>query len=150
LRPAKLCVEGTSAASKVNENPVKSSYVALWSEYKDLLKARIDNSTSYRATLLNNSNQILEHYFIQLCGYTRDAVRKAVVDKRNETIDGDVQRPKYLLALSMLDSITSDSRRAPDSAYFSGGAVDVEQYMESFKLIFDAMKPEQHYEKMMK
>jgi len=146
----KLCVEGTGAASKVNENPVKSAYVALWSEYKDLLKERKDDSTSYRATLLNNSNQILEHYFIQLCGYSRDAVRKAIIAKRSETPDSDAQRPKHLLALSMLDSITSDSRHAPDSAYFSGGAVDVEQYMESFKLIFDAMKHEQHYEKMMK
>jgi wobble nucleotide-excising tRNase len=143
-----LCDEWQGAGSKTNVNPVKSAYVALWSEYKDLLKAREDASTSYRATLLNNSNQILEHYFIQLCGYSRDAVRNAV-KKASDGFTSNENNAKYMLALSMLDSITSDSRYAPDSAYFSGGTVDAAQYQEAFKSIFTAMSHQQHYEKMM-
>jgi wobble nucleotide-excising tRNase len=147
-----LCDDWSGAGSKVNVNPVKNAYVALWSGYKDLLKPRKDESTSYHATLLNNSNQILEYYFIQLCGYTRDSVRKAVNEMWSAPAVGNgvnMLNPKRLLALAMLDNINSESRNAPDSAFYSGGVVDAEQYKEAFESIFGAMNHRQHYEKMM-
>ncbi len=46
--------------ARMNINPVKNSYAALWEEYKEVSTA---------VPLMNAIRRILEYYFLQLCGY---------------------------------------------------------------------------------
>lgn len=72
-----LCVKHSDVALSQQENysPVLNSYAALWQEYRE-----VDSSI----TLLNVARQILEHYFIQLCGHTDTDLTKCILQENRD------------------------------------------------------------------
>lgn len=116
-----LCV---TPASRINErdrnyDPVQGSYHALWREY-ELPDSPIP--------LMNVMRRILEHYFIQLCGYDSAAmstkVLEAVKKKIDEESNGVVpDYTKYHLAGAMLSYIRhTDSFN--EGLYFVDESID--------------------------
>lgn len=75
-----LCVTPASRISERDRNydPVQGSYHALWREY-ELLDSPIP--------LMNVTRRILEHYFIQLCGYDSAAMSTKVLEAAKKKID---------------------------------------------------------------
>ena len=68
----KLCddVNPNIPTERMNINPVKNSYAALWDEYKEVQSA---------VPLMNVIRRILEYYFLQLCGYEGASLRQAIL-----------------------------------------------------------------------
>ena len=94
----KLCddVNPNAPTERINVNPVKNSYAALWDEYKEVQSA---------VPLMNVIRRILEYYFLQLCGYEGSQLRQVILiqgkaegrfkdadgndDEENQNDDGD-------------------------------------------------------------
>lgn len=75
-----ICVIPAGRISERDRNydPVQGSYHALWREY-ELLDSPIP--------LMNVMHRILEHYFIQLCGYDSAAMSTKVLEAVKKKID---------------------------------------------------------------
>lgn len=75
-----ICVIPAGRISERDRNydPVQGSYHALWREY-ELLDSPI--------SLMNVMHRILEHYFIQLCGYDSAAMSTKVLEAVKKKID---------------------------------------------------------------
>lgn len=117
----------------------------LWSEYREV-KSTIPT--------LNVIRRILEYYFLQLCGYESTDIRKRLlVDNRDKFIttleDGTQDLSKLNMASAMLYYIASSSKGVGDGLNYVDNAADVEQCKETFKMVFELMGQEQHYEMMM-
>ena len=126
-----------------NFNPVQHSYAALWEELKEVQSA---------IPAKNIIRQILEYYFLQLCGYEGSDIRERVLEDHKEnfidTIDG--QKPdmtKYEIASSMLAYINNPNGIS-DGLNYVEDCEDVEAYKRVFKMIFDALGQSQHYKMM--
>lgn len=127
-----------------NYNPVQNSYASMWDELR-ALDAPIP--------VLNVIRQILEYYFLQLCGYEGSDIRKEVLEKNREMFVTEIEgaKPdmeKYHLASSMLTYI-SNPHGISDGLNYVEDCDDVELYKSVFKLIFEALHQEQHYNMMM-
>lgn len=127
-----------------NYNPVQNSYEALWQEYKKLDEP---------IPLMNVIRRILEYYFLQLCGYdSKDLNTKvlAAVKKRTEeeAAGGEADNTKYHLAQSMMSYI-SRAESFNEGFHFVDESIDVEQYKDVFRMVFDAMDQSQHFLRMM-
>ena len=127
-----------------NYNPVQNSYEALWQEYKKLDEP---------IPLMNVIRRILEYYFLQLCGYDSKELNTkvlAAVKKRTEeeTAGGEADNTKYHLAQSMMSYI-SRAESFNEGFHFVDESIDVEQYKDVFRMVFDAMDQSQHYQRMM-
>ena len=90
---------------RMNVNPVKNSYAALWDEYKEVKSA---------VPLMNVIRRILEYYFLQLCGYEGATLRKVILieGKANgyyKDENGNDDEEKYQLAAAMLAYINASS-----------------------------------------
>ena len=151
----KLCERRKAEAptQMENYNPVQNSYAALWSEYKDVCAA---------IPLLNVIRRILEYYFMQICGYDGMDIRKRVLEgNRHMFVDGSAEDPadastdcppdytKYHQASAMLSYISASSAVASDGMHYVDDCADVNVYRDTFKLIFEALRQEQHYNMMM-
>lgn len=128
-----------------NYNPIQNSYAALWDEYKELKTVN---------TITNVIRHILEYYFIQLCGYEGNDLQKIVLeDQKEKFIDREEgKKPnydRYHLASALLSYINDSPALISDGLNFVEDGTDVEQYRVVFKLIFEAMQQEQHYNMMM-
>lgn len=135
----------TAPSEVENYNPVQNAYAALWSEYREV-KSTIPT--------LNVIRRILEYYFLQLCGYESTDIRKRLlVDNRDKFIttleDGTQDLSKLNMASAMLYYIASSSKGVGDGLNYVDNAADVEQCKETFKMVFELMGQEQHYEMMM-
>lgn len=62
-------------SERMNINPVKNSYAALWESYKEV-KSGIPLKSIIR--------RILEYYFLQLCGYEGDDLRKCILEDHRD------------------------------------------------------------------
>ena len=141
-----LCVIPAGRISERDRNfdPVQGSYHALWREY-ELLDSPIP--------LMNVIRRILEHYFLQLCGYDSSLMSTKVLDAVKKKIDDDSggavpDYTKYHLARAMLAYIRqSDSLN--EGLYFVDESIDCDQYRDVFHTIFVVMDQEQHYKRMM-
>lgn len=124
---------------KINVNPVKNSYAALWEEYKQL---------SSPIPLMNVIRRILEYYFLQLCGYEGATLRQVVLveAKQQDLYDSDEQ---FQLAAAMLSYIKADSIGLNDGFDYVDSGMTGEDCKSIFKMIFDCMQQSQHYEMMM-
>jgi wobble nucleotide-excising tRNase len=140
----KLCIRSNPScpSQRINVNPVKNSYTALWKEYQE---------TNSSITLMNVIRRILEYYFIQICSYSGDDIRKKVlVDHKSEFIDKkNDSTNQYQLASSMLAYLSAESIGINDDFLFVDDGLDVEQYRRIFKSIFKCMGQEQHFNMMM-
>jgi wobble nucleotide-excising tRNase len=128
-----------------NFNPVQNSYAALWSEYREVDTA---------IPVLNVIRRILEYYFMQLCGYDGVNLRKRVLEEhRGKFIElvegGQPDYTKYHLASAMLSYLSANSVGFSDGLNYVDGCADINLYRAVFKLIFEALQQEQHYNMMM-
>ena len=141
-----LCVRNRQDAPSQKENytPVLNSYAALWNEYKE---------ASSSITLLNVTRRILEHYFLQLCGYDRDDLTTTLLkDHRDKFIrtnaKGQENLADYHLVTSMLTYISHHKSGLEDDTYLIAEDHDPNQLRHIFQLIFTLMGQEQHYKMM--
>ena len=133
-------------SERMNVNPVKNSYAALWDEYKELQSA---------VPLLSVIRRILEYYFMQLCGYEGSTLREAILTKgkaegRYKKPDGSDDDERYLLASAMLAYINAGSIGMNDGMDFVEGSMDVDECRSVFEMIFEIMDQRQHYDMMMR
>ncbi|MEL7608821.1 MAG: AAA family ATPase [Bacillota bacterium] len=143
----RLCVRNCVRVptEKENFNPVQNSYAALWSEYREVDTA---------IPVLNVIRRILEYYFMQLCGYDCVNIRKRVLEENKEKFvesveNGQPDYTKYHLASAMLSYISASSVGFSDGLNYVDDCTDVSMYKTVFKLIFEALQQEQHYNMMM-
>lgn len=143
----KLCTRHSKEvpSDEENYNPVQNSYAALWDELRDI------QST---IPALNVMRRILEYYFLQLCGYEGSDLRELTLGKKNrekfiKVIEG--QQPDmtdYQLASSLLAYINNPNGIS-DGLNYVEDCDDIDAYKRVFKLIFEAMGQDQHYDMMM-
>lgn len=130
--------------ARINVNPVKNSYAALWEEYKEV---------SSPVPLMNAIRRILEYYFIQLCGYEGSKLRETILEENRDAFThdeyGNEDNTKYDMASTMLSYIDATSYGVNDGLHYVDDGVDVELYRETFRIIFEHMHQEQHYNMMM-
>lgn len=129
-----------------NYNPVQNSYKALWTEL---------NEAKSVIPALSVIRQILEYYFLQMCGRDRKKLRLEVLEGKHRDLfmlpgpeGGKPDPSKYHLADSMLRFIGNPTGFGSEIHYVEENG-DVEQYKKVFKLIFDAMEQGEHYKMMM-
>ena len=130
--------------ARINVNPVKNSYAALWEEYKEVSTA---------VPLMNAIRRILEYYFLQLCGYEGSNLRKTILEDNKEAFThdefGNEDNTRYDMASTMLSYIDATSYGVNDGLHYVDDGMDVELYRETFRMIFEHMHQEQHYNMMM-
>ena len=128
-----------------NFNPVQNSYAALWGEYRE-----VDTVIP----TMNVIRRILEYYFMQLCGYDGFDIRKRVLEDNRERFVMPVEKgqpdfTKYHLASAMLSYINANTVAISDGLNYVDDCADAMLYKDVFKLIFEALEQEQHYNMMM-
>jgi len=128
-----------------NFNPVQNSYAALWGEYRE-----VDTVIP----VLNVIRRILEYYFMQLCGYDGMNVRKRVLEENKDKFvvtpsEGLPDYTRYHLASAMLSYISVNSVGLCDGLNYVDDCADISLYKDVFRLIFEALQQEQHYNMMM-
>lgn len=144
----KLCddVNPNIPTERINVNPVKNSYAALWDEYREVKSA---------VPLMNVIRRILEYYFLQLCGYEGATLRHVILVKgkaegRFKDADGNDDEEKFQLASAMLAYINANSIGMNDGMDFVEEALNAEECRQIFEMIFDAMNQRQHYDMMIR
>lgn len=143
----KLCddVNPNAPTERINVNPVKNSYAALWDEYKEVQSA---------VPLMNVIRRILEYYFLQLCGYEGSQLRQVILiqgkaEGRFKDADGNDDEEKFQLASAMLAYINASSIGMSDGMDFVEDCLNADECRSIFEMIFDAMEQKQHYDMMM-
>ena len=130
--------------ARMNINPVKNSYAALWEEYKEVSTA---------VPLMNAIRRILEYYFLQLCGYEGAKLRETILEENKDAFthdeNGNEDNTKYDMASTMLSYIDATAYGVNDGLHYVDDGMDVELYRETFRMIFEHMHQEQHYNMMM-
>ena len=126
-------------------NPVKNSYTVLWNEYQELNSA---------ASVMHVIHQILESYFIQLCGYDietfSDMVLKKILEKHTpKRDDGSDDLTLYTIAQSLLSCFNIIPSVIDEGLSLIDDLESLDHFRDAFKLIFTAMEQDQHYEMMM-
>ena len=143
-----ICVRTNPAKPSENENynPVQNSYKAMWTELKEAKTA---------IPALSVIRQILEYYFMQMCGYDRKLLRKQVLEGKHKNLfiidavpGGKPDYRKYHKADTLLAYISSPSGIGSE-VHLVEDSESAEPYKEAFKLIFEAMEQGQHYKMMM-
>ena len=135
-------IDPQETSERINVNPVKNSYAALWEEYNEIKSP---------VPLMNVIRKILEYYFLQICGYEGLTLRKVILtDNKDLFVDdnGDFDAEKYHLASSMLSYISAGSLGINDGMYYVDDSIDVRECREIFAMLFRLMNQEQHYAKM--
>ncbi len=130
---------------RMNVNPVKNSYAALWDEYKEVKSA---------VPLMNVIRRILEYYFLQLCGYEGATLRKVILTdgktKGNfKDENGNDNEEKFQLASAMLAYINASSIGMNDGMDYVEECLNASECRSIFEMIFTAMNQKQHYDMMM-
>lgn len=137
------CQNPNCPTERMNVNPVKNSYAALWEEYKEV------NSG---IPLMNVIRRILEYYFLQLCGYEGNDLRQRIlVDNKTAFIhddDGNEDYTKFDMASAMLSYIVANASSVNDGMNYVNDCVDVDTCRNTFKMIFRYMEQEQHFNMM--
>lgn len=143
----RLCddVNPNAPTERMNVNPVKNTYAALWDEYKEVKSA---------VPLMNVIRRILEYYFLQLCGYEGSKLREVILvqgkaEGRFKDADGNDDEEKFQLASAMLSYINASSIGMSDGMDFVEDCLNAEECRSIFEMIFDAMEQKQHYDMMM-
>ena len=144
----KLCddVNPNIPTERMNINPVKNSYAALWDEYREVKSA---------VPLMNVIRRILEYYFLQLCGYEGSTLRQTILvqGKVNgcfKDTDGNDDEEKFQLASAMLSYISASSVGMNDGMDFVEDCLDATECRNIFEMIFDVMNQKQHFDMMMR
>ncbi|MCD7711801.1 MAG: AAA family ATPase, partial [Firmicutes bacterium] len=138
-------VNPNAPTERMNINPVKNSYAALWDEYKEIQSA---------VPLMNVIRRILEYYFLQLCGYEGSSLRQTILVKGREEgrfkdTEGNDDEEKFQLASAMLAYINASSIGMNDGMDYVEECLDTGECRNIFEMIFEAMNQKQHFDMMM-
>ena len=128
-----------------NRNPVQNSYAALWDTYREV---------SSPNTLVNVIRQILDYYFLQLCGYNGVSIRDEILkvhrpDFVKKLPDGTEDSTDLHMAASLLQYLCTSNDRISDGLNFIHTSMDVDSCRRIFEMIFRHMKQGQHFDMMM-
>lgn len=138
------CQNPNCPTERMNVNPVKNSYAALWEEYKEV------NSG---IPLMNVIRRILEYYFLQLCGYEGNDLRQRILVENKDAFihddEGNEDYTKFDMASAMLSYIAANVSGVNDGMNYVDDCVDVEMCRDTFRMIFKYMAQEQHFNMMM-
>ena len=139
-------VDPNEPTQRVNINPVKNSYAALWDEYREVTSA---------VPLMNVIRRILEYYFLQLCGYEGSVLRQVILvqakeDGRYKDADGNDNEEKFQLATAMLAYINASSIGMSDGMDFVEDCLNADECRRIFEMIFELMNQKQHYDMMLR
>lgn len=142
-----LCTRSNPASDNPallqNYSPVQNSYAALWQEYKEVTTSVV---------LKRVIRQILEYYFIQICGYERKALRDRVLSKIDEILsvseESQIAEMKKEIE-SLLEYIYADHIGLNDGIYYFEDPQVLPSMKEAFRKIFECMDQLQHYNMMM-
>ncbi|WP_067783114.1 AAA family ATPase [Actinomyces vulturis] len=142
----KQCTRNQAAAPSQLENysPVVHGYAALWQEYQEATSAVV---------LMNVMRRILEHYFLQLCGYEGSNIANRILKENRERFikyhaDGHEDQSEYNLVAAVLAYITHGISGIDEDAYYIADAQDPDQLRAVFERIFTLMDQHQHYDMM--
>lgn len=133
------CQNPSCPSEQMNVNPVKNSYAALWEEYKEV---------SSPIPLMNIIRRILEYYFLQLCGYEGESLRKRILEDHKEDFICHNDYTKFDMASSMLSYISSTEHGINDDMHYVDDCSDTDICRDTFRMIFQHMGQEQHFEMM--
>lgn len=139
-------VDPNEPTQRVNINPVKNSYAALWDEYREVTSA---------VPLMNVIRRILEYYFLQLCGYEGSVLRHVILvqakeDGRYKDANGNDDEEKFQLATAMLAYINASSIGMSDGMDFVEDCLNADECRRIFEMIFELMNQKQHYDMMLR
>ena len=138
----KMCddVDPNEPTQRMNINPVKNSYAALWDEYREVKSG---------VPLMNVIRRILEYYFLQLCGYEGSKLRQVILvqgkaEGRFKDAAGNDDDEKFQLASAMLAYINANTIGMSDGMDYVEDCLNVDECRSVFEMIFDAMDQKQH------
>ncbi len=139
-------VDPNEPTQRININPVKNSYAALWDEYREVQTA---------VPLMNVVRRILEYYFLQLCGYEGSVLRQVILVQGKEDgyykdADGNDDEEKYQLASAMLAYINASSIGMSDGMDYVEDCLNADECRRIFEMIFELMNQKQHYDMMLR
>ena len=139
-------VDPNEPTQRININPVKNSYAALWDEYREVQSA---------VPLMNVIRRILEYYFLQLCGYEGSVLRQVILvqakeDGRYKDVDGNDDEEKFQLATAVLAYINASSIGMSDGMDFVEDCLNADECRRIFEMIFELMNQKQHYDMMLR
>ena len=125
----------------INRNPVRNYYDSLWADYKTEDKPE---------TLMNIIRQILEYYFIQMCGYKTGNLRNDLLDKNEDIFvhmneDGTKNRTDYILAAAMISLLDSGAAGFNEGLFFDSSSADPDQMRDICRRLFELKGQQQHY-----
>lgn len=128
-----------------NRNPIQNSYAALWDTYKEV---------SYPNTLVNVIRQILDYYFLQLCGYSGMDIKDIILKQHRDDFikklpDGTEDCSDLHLAASLLQYLCTSNDRISDGLNFIHASVDTDSCRRIFESIFRHTGQGQHFDMMM-
>ena len=132
-----------------NRNPVRGTYVTLWAEYRN---------AHTPTDVLHHIRLILEHYFIQLCGFDGvdlyDSLLTDDKNKRNfyefDDAGNIADDTEFHLVSTMLRFFSAAPSVIDDGQYYIQDSDDPDAYRRTFKKIFDVLDHKRHYELMMR
>ena len=139
-------VDPNEPTQRVNINPVKNSYAALWNEYREVQSA---------VPLMNVIRRILEYYFLQICGYEGSVLRQVILVQGKEDglykdANGNDDEEKFQLASAMLSYINASSIGMSDGMDYVEDCLNAEECRRIFEMIFELMNQKQHYDMMLR
>lgn len=125
----------------INRSPVRNYYDSLWADYK---------REDHPETLMNIIRQILEYYFIQMCGYKTGNLRGELLDKNEDLFvhtneDGTKDRTDYILAAAMISLLDSGADGFNEGLFFDSSSADPIQMREICQKLFELKGQQQHY-----
>ena len=131
-------------SERMNINPVKNSYAALWDEYKEVDSA---------VPLMNVIRRILEYYFLQICGYEGSTLRERILikgkaDGKFKNEDGTDNEERYQMASAMLSYMNASTVGINDGMDFVEDYLDAQECRNVFEMIFESMEQKQHFDMM--
>lgn len=143
-----LCVQRNKETPALieNRNPVQNSYAALWDTYMEV---------SSPNTLINVIRQILDYYFLQLCGYSGVSIKDEILKKHRDDFvtklpDGTEDCSELHMAASLLQYLCTSNDRISDGMNFIHTSIDVDSCRKIFEKIFRHTGQGQHFDMMMK
>ncbi|MCM1362329.1 MAG: AAA family ATPase [Clostridiales bacterium] len=135
---------GRTPMIEQNYTPVYNAYKTLWKEYKEAVSPIV---------LKQVIRQILEYYFIQICGYKgeqlSDLLKKEQVLFITQNPDGTENRDLLHAADSLMHYVGANIHGLSDGYDYIDDTADMDSIRETFKQIFTAMKQPQHFDMMM-
>ena len=134
-----ICLEDGEGEIKHNKNPLRNYYSSLWDTYKE-----VDSST-----LITVMRQILNYYFIQMCGYENDYIEKTVLEESSDVFVTGTDSTELQLARTIINFLNSPVAVIQDDLNFTSTSIDIEVCRKIFYKIFKVLGQEQHYNRMM-